>query len=69
MLTSTAAGYDLTLVQLAFCFAYLAVVLLLAVDLYGFGLLFGSRHIKELACWYTLRAIQAAGPVFIKLGQ
>lgn len=48
---------------------YLTVIFSPSFLLYGLGYLFNSSYLSELAWRYVLRALQVAGPAFIKLGQ
>ena len=48
---------------------YLAFIFSPTVILYGMSRLFHSTNLESLAWSYTMRAVQTAGPAFVKLGQ
>lgn len=50
-------------------FLYLCLLFSPAIVLYGASRLFGSTGLESVAWTYTMRALQIAGPAFIKLGQ
>ena len=50
-------------------FLYLCLLFSPAIILYGASRLFGSTGMESAAWTYTMRALQIAGPAFVKLGQ
>ena len=48
---------------------YLTCLFSPGLIMYGISRLLGSPHIETMAWSYTMRAVQTAGPAFIKLGQ
>ena len=50
-------------------FVYLSILFWPTAVLYGVSRLFHSSRLESLTWTYTMRAVQVAGPAFIKLGQ
>ena len=50
-------------------FVYLSILFSPSAILYGISRLFRSSKLESVAWTYTMRALQTAGPAFVKLGQ